>query len=51
MLVHSSRANVPMKLNSPDDLLSKMTREFSPSLDNGLIKRFFKIFVAAVFFG
>ena len=41
LLVHISRANASMKLNAPDDLLS-------PSLDNGLIKRFFMIFIAVV---
>ena len=41
LLVHNSKANVPMKLNAPDDLLSN-GKTFLTSLHNGLIKHFLR---------
>ena len=42
--VHNSGANVPMKLNAPDGLLSKLQDIFDPVLIIELIKRFYKDF-------
>ena len=47
LVVHNSRANIPMKLIARDDLLSKRQNSFDPCLIMGY-KTIFKIFIAAV---
>ena len=36
LLLHNLRAKIPMKLNAPDDLLSKRQDFFLSSLDNAI---------------
>ena len=46
--VNNSRANVPYEIKCTGWFTFQMTRHFWPSLDNGLIKGFLKIFIATV---
>ena len=47
LFLHNFRAKYPMKLNAPDDLLSKCRSTFDPVSIMQLPKIFFFIFVAS----